>query len=43
MSSTPNQFDEWYDDDHGTSIEDELDEDANELDTGTYNSQWNQL
>jgi len=43
MTSTPNQFDDWYDDEHNSSEEVELEDDVDDQDTGTYNTQWNQL
>ena len=41
-SSTPDQFDEWYENEHSSS-DVEIEEDTDDLDTGTYNSEWNQL
>jgi len=43
MTSTADQFDDWYDDEHNSSEEVELEDDVDDQDTGTYNTQWNQL
>jgi len=43
MNSSPNQFDDWYEDEHGTAMEDCLDEDANELDIDPYYTEWNEI
>ena len=41
-SSTPDQYDDWYEDEHSSS-DIELEDDVDDQDTGTYNSQWSQL
>ena len=41
-SSNPDPFDDWYEDEHSSSNV-ELEDDVDDLDTGTYNSEWNQL
>jgi len=41
MTSTPNQYDDWYEDEHSSS-DIELEDDVDDLDTGTYNSQYSE-
>ena len=37
-----NVWDEWYEDEHSSTPEDLLDVDAHELDTGSYNNQYDE-
>ena len=43
MSSTPDQFDDWYDDEHNSSEEVELEDDVDDQDTGQYNCTYSGL